>query len=141
MNIGMTGTRLGMTKLQKETFSSLIKSMGVEVFRHGGCEGADIEAAQLVRECGESISIICHPGPHSNTCHVDDIRVCRKSYLARNRDIVDLSELLIACPYDATERGGTWYTINYARKVGKGGWIIWSDGSKEPLNEEEGSSL
>ena len=31
--------------------------------------------------------------------------------------IVQLGDILIACPYDNSGKGGTWYTINYAKSV------------------------
>ena len=38
--------------------------------------------------------------------------------LKRNRYMVDKSEVLIAV-FNGVERGGTWYTINYAKKNNK----------------------
>ena len=38
--------------------------------------------------------------------------------LKRNRYMVDKSELVIAV-FNGTKSGGTWYTINYARRSGK----------------------
>ena len=40
------------------------------------------------------------------------------SMLKRNRYMVDKSELVIAV-FNGIEKGGTWYTINYAKKKSK----------------------
>ena len=52
----------------------------------------------------------------------DDIwRMPEKSYLARNKDIVDQSETMIALPIDPNReilRSGTWAAVRYARKTG-----------------------
>lgn len=59
-----------------------------------------------------------------------------KTHFARNRDIVDASNVLVAAPYNDYEesKGGTWYTINYAR--GKGLWlaIVWPSGKFQEEN-------
>jgi hypothetical protein len=52
-----------------------------------------------------------------------------KSFLARNRDIVDETDMLIATPATKKETGGTWYTINYSRKQKKKRMIVYPDGS------------
>jgi hypothetical protein len=50
---------------------------------------------------------------------------------SRNHDIVDETELLIACPGELAEavRSGTWATVRYARKLGRPIVIFWPDGS------------
>ncbi len=55
--------------------------------------------------------------------------VAPTGYLARNKDIVDATDMLIACP-GAVEvlRSGTWSTIRYARDKKKPLMIIWPDG-------------
>jgi hypothetical protein len=66
------------------------------------------------------MKLIVHP-PNINTlrshCKGDEVRV-PKSYLERNRDIVDASDTMIAFPSTKHEvqRSGTWYTIKYAKK-------------------------
>lgn len=53
-----------------------------------------------------------------------------KPYLDRNKDIVDACDLLVACPAEAVEqqRGGTWSTVRYARRVGRDVALILPDG-------------
>ena len=53
----------------------------------------------------------------------DEINLISKRYtpecmLKRNRYMVNKSELVIAV-FNGIERGGTWYTINYAKKNNK----------------------
>jgi hypothetical protein len=134
MRVGFTGTRKGMTASQAAVFEGLVE-LPTE-FHHGSCKGADVEAARIVRRTFiVHVPVICHPGPNGDPCQepsgVDDERREPKTHFARNRDIVNETDRLIACPCDMTEqsRGGTWYTVSYARKKGKPVTIIWPDGS------------
>ncbi len=135
MNTGFTGTRLGMTPAQRDTFARLVGELPITLFRHGDCIGADAVAHDI---CSTLIPIIIHP-PVDNTLRANKVASCimaPKTHFARNRDIVDQSEILIAVPQYAdpitpTTRGGTAYTVNYARKVGKPVKIIRPDGSIE----------
>ena len=101
------------------------------IFHHGCCVGADREAATIAEE---TCNIVEHPGPeedHRQTRPRHAERRAPKGHLARNRDIVNECDLLIATPFERAEqqRGGTWYTIRYARKVGKPLLIVFPDGS------------
>lgn len=141
MNLGFTGTRHGLTWSQKVTLVTLLRRLNdtghrVLVFRHGGCQGADVEAARIAREvCGPDASIFCHPGPdgdpHQVDSGVDDEKLPGKTHFARNRDIVALSQAMVACPCDVSRqtRGGTWYTIDHARKAGVRVYLIWPSGA------------
>lgn len=133
MRVGVTGTRHGFTKDQEASFTEEVK--GFTHFLHGSCGGVDVEAARIVRKMmGKKVHIICLPGPDGDSWReisgVDDEIRAGKTHFARNRDIVNECDLLIGCPYDAEEmsHGGTWYTINYARKKGKKLIIIWPNG-------------
>lgn len=42
----------------------------------------------------------------------------KQAPIMRNQEIVDLGNILVAC-YDGRKTGGTFFTVNYARKVGK----------------------
>jgi hypothetical protein len=128
-HVGFTGTRSGMTPGQKSTVCRLIQQMATFIFHHGDCVGADAEAHDLVRHTNSHIVI--HP-PNK-----DDFRAFRKgdeerpikSYFARNRDIVNESDVVIATPYTAGETGGgTWYTINYCKKYKKKVYIVNPNG-------------
>ena len=59
-----------------------------------------------------------------------------KDYLVRNKDIVDQSKILIACPETAYEksRSGTWSTINYAKRKKRKILIIFPSGNINTIN-------
>ncbi len=141
MRISFTGTQKGMTKEQRVTFLSLIEKLNPEEFHHGDCIGADEDAHSLVRAKNSFhrvpsylTTIIIHPpinpkkrafcGPYQTK------ELPKKDYLARNHDIVDCADTLIACPKDIFEekRSGTWATIRYAHKQKKKIWIILPSG-------------
>lgn len=147
MKIGFTGTRIGMTGDQSNKFCQTICAMmDATEFHHGDCVGADDMAAnyvfQTVRDGKEgkhpapNIKIIVHPP--SNHAHrafnvrFDEIRIA-KTYFARNRDIVNETDILIVCPKDkeCNPNGGTWYTHDYAKRAGKKIIVIWPDGTLE----------
>lgn len=108
-------------------------------FHHGDCVGADAEAHDLA--IALAATIVIHPPTNSLSrahCKGDDSRA-PKPYLDRNRDIVDETDVLVAAPADMTEqpKGGTWYTIRYARKQGRVINIVWPDG-KLTVEHNEG---
>jgi hypothetical protein len=131
-HIGMTGTREGMTAAQKLTFAKIIgQSMkNTKVFHHGDCLGADADGHDMAVELG----IETHVHPPIKT----EVRAYKEGtymaepdgYFARNRDIVNASDLMVATPVtDFETKGGTWYTINYAKKMNKPLIIISPDGT------------
>lgn len=132
-SIGFTGTQVGMTSAQQNSFSSLVKKLNITEFHHGDCIGADSQAHKIVIQ--NNAFIILHPPSKKSKrafCTADEVRE-KKDYLKRNRDIVDESKLLIATPKSFKEelRSGTWATIRYAKKTSKIVYIIWPDGNVE----------
>ena len=131
MNIGFTGSRNGLTEAQTERLTDLLVEMKPHEFHHGDCVGADEGAFELAHPLG--VWTICHPPTdpklraYTRNSQIRD----PKHYLARNHDIVDETDHLIACPGKMEEEGrsGTWATIRHARKTGKPITIIWRDGS------------
>ena len=126
MKIGFTGTRSGMTDLQKEIVREELIKKKPECVIHGGCIGADEDFHKIAKELG--IKIIVYPGHsavdgdtsfHFDYSDADEI-LPSESYFKRNRQIVDDSDLMLAAPYNQIQKGGTWYTINYALKQNKG---------------------
>ena len=121
MNIGFTGTRKGMTRDQRDVLMGLMRARRglVTAFHHGGAAGADREAATLASTYGWPVV------PHLPAGHRSE------DYLARNREIVDASDELIATPGDMGEelRSGTWATIRYARRRRKMVTVVWPDGT------------
>lgn len=139
MKIGITGTREIRPDVQMYTFSRIVSSLNpasLEV-HHGDCVGADAQAHGILRHLGAYI--IGHPPvdeAHRAFCDFDETYP-RKTHFARNRDIVDETDILFVLPLLMVEqdRGGTWYTANYARKLGKWIVIIWPDGSVQSEND------
>lgn len=144
-NVGMTGTRYGCQNAQMHTLTEVIYqlgSRGIDTWHHGDCIGADSQFHHTVKALRNDYKwkgkIIIHP-PLINIKNDDDNWAKNQgdenreplSHLARNRKIVEEVDLLLATTYDMFEQktGGTWYTVNYARKQGKPVMIIWPDGS------------
>ena len=120
--MGFTGSREVMTDRQKETFRQILPKCGPTEFHHGDCLGADAEAHAIVKSCCATARLIIHP-PSSDSLRAfcqGDAHLPPKPYLARNQDIVDECEVLVAAPKTTEEqlRSGTWATIRYARKRG-----------------------
>lgn len=124
MKIGFTGTRKGLTAWQKEQLVCLLAMIDMDKaiieFHHGECAGADWDAHQIIRKHYPLVLIHVHP-PTDET-HVAsvyaDTRSNPKEYLERDRDIVNCTDILIACPdgFKERRRSGTWYTARHARK-------------------------
>lgn len=133
--IGITGTRLGMSEQQKKKFLDLIAELKPDVFIDGCCIGVDEECFLLVKEM--EIQTVGRPGYSALTNesinlnrsqYQRDIMHPSKTHFARNRDIVDESDIMIAIPYELNGKGGTNYTIDYAIKRRKPLFIILRDG-------------
>jgi len=139
MRVGFTGTRHGMTDAKKATLWNILSGLQVDEFHHGDCVGADDEAAKITSVCQGDCVIVCHPPL------VESLRAFNKqhhqirqskTYLLRNCDIVNETDVLIAAPCDAKKKqtGGTWATIRYARTQGKRVIILWPDGTQSEEN-------
>ncbi len=131
---GFTGTRYGMTEAQQDALRNYLAGSSGE-FHHGDCVGADAQAHDIADECGYGI-IIHPPKDYQHRAWREVPRHMMKpeqSHFARNRDIVNETTALIATPFEVEEqpRGGTWYTVRYARKCGKTVVLIRPDGTIE----------
>lgn len=129
---GFTGTRRGMTKRQQQVLARMLYARAGG-FHHGLCVGADAEAHELAYLA--ALDIIGHPPivtEHKAEISSTTFKMMRepKTHFARNRDIVNETDELIAAPFVGTHpgHGGTWYTVDYAVKVKKPVTIIWPDG-------------
>jgi len=134
MRVGFTGTQRGMERRQHGAVAELLRRrlspphMSVKIeAHHGDCVGADEEFHHLVRELSDRLllgdsRIVVHPPEISRKrafCQGDEERVV-KNYLARNYDIVEDTDLLIAAPGTSEILcSGTWATIRHARKLRK----------------------
>jgi hypothetical protein len=132
MKVGFTGTQVGMTFQQCMAFMRLMRELGPTEFHHGDCIGADALAAKMVLSNFPDCKVICHPPIYTNKqANVGGHEVLpRKSYLDRNRDIVDASEVMVATPKEKEEqvRSGTWYTVRYARRRKKAIRMVFPTG-------------
>lgn len=135
MRIGFSGTRRGMSPAQMATVRELLTRLQPTEVHHGDCVGADAHFHNIVRSLYEPevCPIVIHPGPDGPLrAHKDGDEVLpEKNHFARNRDIVRGCGVLIATPAEAgwQPRGGTWYTIDFAAKVGRRRFIVSPDGT------------
>lgn len=132
MKLGFTGTRDGLTFKQTDTLAHHLLTFMPQELHHGDCVGADAMAHDLTSEHCKQTRIIIHP-PASISFRAfkagHESRDCDE-YLERNRHIVDETSLLIATPkeYSEQHKGGTWFTVRYARLRRRPIYIIWPDG-------------
>ena len=103
MNIAFTGHRDKLT--DQEALDALTERFPAAVWFHGGAIGFDTQVSNYAQEHG-IVSIAIKPNYD---------RYGRLAPLVRDREIVDQCERLVAC-YDERHHGGTYYTVNYARK-------------------------
>lgn len=132
MIVGITATQKGLTRKQRRAFRNLIRKLEPTCLHHGDCIGGDVEGLQDARIIYPHITVVVHP-PLSDakrafshaTTYVEP-----RSYLVRNRDIVDAVDVLIALPSSRNERlrSGTWATVRYARKQHKAIYYVYQDG-------------
>lgn len=122
MIIGFTGTRLGMSRRQKEGVIAFLDGCKeIKKVLHGGCLGSDMEFHKI---CLPHVTEVFpgHPkGDPEDTSMWGDFHDATlihepRPYFERNRAIVDNCDVLLATPHSNVKRGGTWYTINYAKK-------------------------
>ncbi len=142
LNIGFTGTRHGMTRIQSRAVRMLLaeyRKLGAAIFHHGDCLGADIESARLARLAG--YRVVIHPPldpkyrAFDKPALGDSIR-SPKPFLKRNRDIVNETAVLIAAPRgEQVQRSGTWSTVRVAIAFGRYITIVYPDGrtTVEPI--------
>lgn len=132
IKIGFTGTREGMTEAQKAVLFGMLLGFRDSIqLHHGDCIGADEQAHQIAIEM--NVRVVIHPSDDSSArafCLGSYSMRFPKGYLDRDRDIVHDTELLIATPKENQEqrRGGTWFTIRYARSLAKPITIILPSG-------------
>jgi len=111
-HVAFTGTRAGMSEAQLDQLESVLRWLrlafadyaGRVVLHEGEARGADLQAKALAERLG-GFRIAEHPAG--------------RDPLARNRDMVDASSVLVAAPATDREaqRSGTWATVRYARRL------------------------
>lgn len=123
MKVGATGTRNDLNLYQLDCIANYLQSIYVPniELHHGDCVGADNTISEIAKSL--NYKIVCHP-PNIDTLRAfapyDEIRK-PLSYFARNRNIVDETDILIVAPYQNARqpKGGTWYTHDYALSKNK----------------------
>lgn len=130
MIVGFTGTQQGMTEAQRVQFTDFMTKVATTgEFHHGDCIGADAQAHEIVRELGWTVYLHPPTDPKKRANKVGDWWARPKPYLDRNHNIVDMCEMLVACPKGPEEiRSGTWSTVRYARKTSRLCMILWPNG-------------
>jgi hypothetical protein len=144
MKIGFTGTRDGMTEAQMVAVENILRGFWREraQVHHGCCVGADATFHETAQALG--IVTVGHPAyPIGHEMRADlecDMMHDILPPLERNQAIVDLTDLIIATPFQDTEvqRSGTWATLRYSFRVNKARCIVTPDGSAvwQKLREE-----
>lgn len=138
IKVGVTGTRSGMTAAQRSAVESYLETLvffGPESLElhHGDCVGVDVEVAELAKALG--FRITNHPPVKDElrAYHQSDEFREPLSYFARNRNIVDETDILLVIPYqnEWQSSGGTWYTNDYAKKKQKTRVILYPNGIVE----------
>lgn len=122
-----------MSEAQALSLQGLLQLLSPSEVHHGDCIGADAQCHEMALR----VAVIHPPSDPKKRafctpCTPGQMRE-PKPYLERNRDIVDESELLIACPRQQREviRSGTWATVRYARSQGKRVWTLYPDGTTQ----------
>jgi len=143
LKVGFTGTQNGLSSEQRSALLvTLLDLTGRIEAHHGMCAGADHEFHDIIRDNypPDNRFIVGHPPRDKKNyvaCEVDDTRDAKR-YDDRNRDIVNESQILVACPKSAElTRSGTWSTVRYARSMAKTIKIILPNGSIQIENGSE----
>lgn len=140
VNIGITGTRLGLTEKAKEQMLLYLQQNNHKInkIHHGDCVGVDKEIHEIIENKYNYINIYIHP-PSNNKfrayCQSNFIKK-EYGYIKRNHNIVNESDILIAFPPTQKEilRSGTWSTIRYAIENNKSTYIIYPNGEIQKYN-------
>ena len=137
MKIGITGTRNGMTDFQLDAVQQWLAAWPTPrgELHHGDCVGADAEVAAIAHHL-LAYHTVCHPPTKNDLRAFFESNETRSplSYFARNRNIVDETEILMVVPgqpkevFLASTTGGTLYTYNYAKKQGKPRVVFYPNG-------------
>jgi hypothetical protein len=140
IRLGFTGTRKGMTNRQLLSFLETVKIFAkariIKEFHHENYIGADKETHDKminISGCEVIVHFAKIKSPMIAKLEGDFWRMPSKPPLERNKDIVDETDNLIACPDSSKEklRSGTWATIRYAKKKNKAVVIVFPNGEVE----------
>lgn len=127
VKFGFSGTRKGMSQNQKDFIFHIMKDKMGEL-HHGDCVGADAEAHDIAKVLGWKTCI--HP-PLDESLRAfkqGEIQYPKAPYKVRNKNIVEKTAILFACPLAFDGRGGTWNTIGWAKQLKRQFYIILPNG-------------
>lgn len=139
VHLGFTGSRCGLSIAQSDRLVRVFARFSTYhvIFHHGDCTGAETQACKLAVDAGFSL--------HSHPSKIEKFRAYIPSAvveeprdpLVRNRAIVRVVKLLVACPegFEETRRSGTWATIRYARTAKCPRLVVWPDGKVQHERE------
>ena len=130
-DIGFTGSRIGITDLQKKTIKQILFLFeSNSIVHHGDCKGADEAFHSIALEMGFRTAIHAPIDKKLSAFCKADFMYPEKDFIQRNHEIVDYTEVLIVAPDSWVEklRSGTWATYRYALKQGKPIYIVYPDG-------------
>lgn len=140
MKVGFTGTRDGATDPQMACVRLVCRILDMTEAHEGDCVGFDAQAWSMANDMIPSDRVHIHPPEKSDLrAHAwiaGNVEHPPKNYFARNRDIVDATDVTVGAPpanHELSE-GGTWYTLDYARKKGKPVIVCWPDGEYSIAN-------
>lgn len=134
MIVGFTGTRVGMSDLQRGAVERFLRAWHVMAFVHGDCVGADDEADAIAFSLG--LARVLRP------CTIEALRAhgerrgghvlkvyAPEAPLVRNEKIVGDAHMMLAAPNGPeVKRSGTWATIRRARTLKKHLVIVFPSG-------------
>ena len=135
-DIGVTATRRGLTQLQMWAARGVLENIRKSVtsaplwLHHGDCRGGDMQLADVAHNLG--YKTVAHPpkNPMLRGYHPSDDVLPAKDYLPRDKDIVKIASVVLACPaeYVSVEHSGTWFTVSWAIKKKRPIVLIYPDG-------------
>lgn len=121
MDVGFTGSRLGMTIGQVMALAGLLRETKAATFHHGCAIGADAQAHRAAEQIvGLQIHLHRPIEPFQMEPGLTGVEWQPKPFLKRNRLLVRSVRLLIGAPHGPDEhRSGTWSTLRYAKRIGR----------------------
>src|SRR5215213_7979760 len=103
MKIGFTASRDGISLHQLDLMVRKMIELGITEFHQGCCVGGDYMATKYVLAYFSRVKVVAHPPIDTKLLAEFCVGVAHevreaKDYLARNKDIVDETSILIAAP-------------------------------------------
>lgn len=116
MRVAIVGSRIRSAVMERNEVNRLIDKLDTDdIVVSGGCWGVDSWAVDQAKRVGMK-TVVFKPMINDTM----DYGMMVKEYYRRNREVVDNSDMVYAfVSKDGIKKGGTWYTIEYARKQGK----------------------